>query len=85
MSDIIRKIADIVELVGDDTSKESTPGTNLNPVMVPPLQQHIELAKAEQGKESPVIAKLTHNNDDVGKEPSDDDNTLALIKQMIGR
>ena len=30
------------------------PELDQNPVMVPPLQQHIELAKAQLGKESPV-------------------------------
>ena len=84
IADIIRKIADIVELAGEDDSEQSTPDTNHNPVMVPPLQQHLELAKAEQGKDSPVIDKLTRD-DEVGKEPSGDDNTLALIKHMIGR
>ena len=32
-----------------------------NPTFVPPLQQHLELAKAEQGKQSPVIQKLTRS------------------------
>jgi hypothetical protein len=36
--------------------------------MVPPLQQHLELAKAEQGKESPVIDKITAD-DKIGQEP----------------
>jgi hypothetical protein len=34
---------------------------DLNPIMVPPLQQHIELAKANQGKDSQVIQKLTRS------------------------
>ena len=34
---------------------------NPNPVFVSPLQQEIELKKAEVGKESPVIKKLTRN------------------------
>lgn len=32
-----------------------------DPVMVPPLQQQIELQKAEAGKLSPVIADLTQD------------------------
>ena len=32
-----------------------------NPVMVPPLQQQQEFAKAEAGKESPIINKLTQD------------------------
>jgi hypothetical protein len=39
-----------------------------NPVFVAPLQQQLELAKADQGKESPVIDKLTAN-DSIGQEP----------------
>jgi hypothetical protein len=32
-----------------------------NPTFVPPLQQHLELAKADQGKDSEVIRKLTRS------------------------
>lgn len=32
-----------------------------DPIMVPPLQQQIELQKASQGKLSPVIADLTQD------------------------
>ena len=39
-----------------------------NPVFVSPLQQELELKKAEQGKKTPVINKLTAN-DSVGQEP----------------
>ncbi len=35
-----------------------------DPVMVPPLQQQIELQKADQGKISPVIADLTQDEVD---------------------
>jgi hypothetical protein len=35
--------------------------------MVPPLQQQAELAKAEAGKESPIIQKLTQ--DEVEHDP----------------
>ncbi len=35
-----------------------------NPVMVPPLQQDIELKKAEQGKSSPIIQDLTQDEDE---------------------
>jgi hypothetical protein len=56
-----------------------------NPVMVPPLQQELELAKAEQGKSSPVIDKLTQD-DSIGSEvKSADDSLLQAIKQLISR
>ena len=56
-----------------------------NPVMVPPLQQELELAKAEQGKESPVIDKLTANDDIGAEEKTADDDLLSKIKQLISR
>jgi hypothetical protein len=40
-----------------------------NPVMVSPLQQEHELKKAALGKESPVIDKLTAD-EDIGEEPT---------------
>jgi len=52
-----------------------------NPVMVPPLQQHLELHKAELGKESPVIDKLTAD-DTIGAEPSEDQ-LLSLVKRLL--
>lgn len=42
---------------------------NPNPVMVPPLQQQIELNKADVGKTSPVIDELTQDD----AEPEEDD------------
>ena len=56
-----------------------------NPVMVPPLQQELELAKAEQGKESPVIDKLTANDTLGSEDTRDDDDLLDKIKQLISR
>jgi hypothetical protein len=38
-----------------------------NPIMVPPLQQDVELRKAQAGKDSPVIQDLTQDED----EPED--------------
>jgi hypothetical protein len=56
-----------------------------NPVMVPPLQQELELSKAEQGKSSPVIDKITAD-DNIGSEnKSSDDSLLQAIKQLISR
>ena len=36
-----------------------------NPIMVPPLQQQIEIAKAGVGKNSPIIDELTQDEDEV--------------------
>jgi hypothetical protein len=55
-----------------------------NPVMVSPLQQELELKKAELGKETPVIDKLTADQS-IGEEPPQQDYTLARIKSLISR
>ena len=42
------------------------------PVFVSPLQQEIEMKKAENGKESPVIQKIVQS-DNLGSEEDDED------------
>ena len=46
-----------------DMSQDARPENELDPkpVMVPPLQQDLELRKAEVGKTSPIIQKLTQD------------------------
>jgi hypothetical protein len=61
-----------------------------NPVMVPPLQQHMELQKAEQGKASPVIDKLTQAQPDHGAQPPEerpglDDEFIQRLRALILR
>ena len=67
---------------------QAEPKLQQNPVMVPPLQQHLELDKAEQGKESPVINKITAD-DTIGQEPAPEDDAdqqlLQRLKQLISR
>lgn len=53
-----------------------------NPVMVSPLQQQIELQKAQLGKESPVIDQLTQDTPDIGEKPSHDDQLLNRIRAL---
>jgi hypothetical protein len=55
-----------------------------NPVMVSPQQQELELKKAELGKSSPVINKLTAN-DSIGAEPNEDDRVIEKIKALFAR
>lgn len=56
-----------------------------NPVMVSPLQQELELQKAELGKETPVIDKLT-SDAEVGEEPiQQQDDILNRIKALISK
>jgi len=64
---------------------QEEPALQQNPVMVPPLQQSLELAKAEQGKQSPVIDKITAD-DSIGSETkSEDDSLIQAIKQLVIR
>tara|TARA_B100000902_G_C27216341_1_gene867153 strand:- start:195 stop:533 length:339 start_codon:yes stop_codon:yes gene_type:complete len=58
------------EPAADGYKKED--GLDPNPVMVPPLQQDVELRKAEQGKDSVAIDKITQA--DVHSEDADDSN-----------
>jgi hypothetical protein len=64
-AEFMRALADIIEKLDGETSNDSQPkdpsDTDPNPVMVPPLQQHLELDKAEAGKDSPIIKKLTQD------------------------
>jgi hypothetical protein len=71
-AEFMRALADIIDkLDGNDSDQSNDKDPQeleQNPVFVPPLQQHLELAKAEQGKESPVIDKITAD-DKIGQEP----------------
>jgi len=71
-AEFMRALADIIDkLDGDnaDAQQSVDPSKPLeNPVFVSPLQQELELNKADQGKDSPVIDKITAD-DDIGQEP----------------
>ena len=82
-----------IKINGDNEPEIDMPGQEepelqQNPVMVPPLQQGIELAKADQGKESPVIDKIAAD-DNIGQEPEQTDDAdqqlLQRLKQLISR
>ena len=64
-AEFMRALADIIEKLDGESSSETPPKNpevkDPNPVMVPPLQQQQEFAKAEAGKESPIINKLTQD------------------------
>ncbi len=64
-AEFMRALADIIEKLDGESSGESAPKNpeekDPNPVMVPPLQQQAEFAKAEAGKDSPIIKKLTQD------------------------
>ena len=53
--------------------------------MVSPLQQEVELAKAAQGKESPVIDDLTNDEQvdlDVTEQSDELEKFKALLKEL---
>jgi len=62
-AEFMRALADIIDaLDSSDKDRAKDPSDpDPNPVMVPPLQQDIELKKADVGKESPIIKKLTQD------------------------
>jgi hypothetical protein len=64
-AEFMRALADIIDKLDGKSSSEESPKNpeekDPNPVMVPPLQQAVELDKAEAGKTSPIIKKLTQD------------------------
>ena len=68
-AEFLRGLADMIDAMDGKSSNDSVDAEqkDLNPIMVPPLQQHLELHKAELGKESPVIDKITQD-DNIGSE-----------------
>jgi hypothetical protein len=63
-------------------SKEGDPEElDQNPVFVSPLQQEIELKKAEVGKQSAIIDKLT-SPEDIGDEDKEEDEEQANIVRL---
>lgn len=64
-AEFMRALADIIDKLDDKESNDAPPKDpeekDPNPVMVPPLQQEVELKKAEAGKTSPIIKKLTQD------------------------
>jgi hypothetical protein len=82
-----------IKINGDNEPEIDMPGQEepelqQNPVMVAPLQQQLELQKADQGKESPVIDKIAAD-DNIGQEPEQTDDAdqqlLQRLKQLISR
>ena len=82
MSDILRAFADTLDATDNNTDNapdNDQSGLPNNPVMVSPQQQELELAKANLGKQSPVIDKLTQP-DNIGAEDGGD--TLKRIVHL---
>jgi hypothetical protein len=64
-AEFMRALADIIDQLDGKDSGEAQPKNpeekDDNPIMVSPLQQELELDKAEAGKDSPIIQKLTQD------------------------
>lgn len=73
-------------LISTGGQKKSNSDTELqqNPVMVPPQQQELELAKASAGKESPVIDKLT-GQETVGEELPKQNEIIQKLRSIMNR
>ncbi len=71
-AEFMRALADIIDALengsSDDLPAKDPSKLEKNPVFVPPLQQDIELKKADQGKVSPIIQKLTQDEKPIPKQ-----------------
>ena len=68
--------------VAGENPEEEQPGQDVmdpNPVMVPPLQQNIELKKAALGKEGDVVDKITQDQDQSDPLEDVDDGKNKLV------
>jgi hypothetical protein len=71
-----------VNVAGKDAIDDSEPENN--PVMVSPQQQELELKKAEQGKDSPVIDKILDDDDEGEEADTDQDDNVANLRTLAG-
>lgn len=62
----------------DTDHKDDTEAQDQQAVMIPPLQQELELKKAALGKESPIIQDLIQDTDQ-------DDCELDAITRLLNR
>lgn len=71
-----------IDVAGENPEEEQQPGQDCmdpNPVMVPPLQQNIELKKAALGKEGDVVDKITQDADQSDPLEDVDDGKNKLV------
>ena len=68
--------------VAGENPEEQQPGQDVldpNPIMVPPLQQNIELKKAALGKEGDIVDKITQDRDQSDPLENVDDGKNKLV------
>jgi len=71
-----------VNVAGQDASDDDD--LDQNPVMMNPMQQELELKKAEQGKNSPVIDKMLDDDDEGNEEETDQDDNVDNLRTLAG-
>ena len=73
-----------VNVAGQDATDDDE--LDQNPVMVSPLQQDLELKKAEQGKASPSIDKMLDDDEEGDEEDDapDQNNNIKNLKTLAG-
>jgi len=71
-----------VNVAGKDATGDEE--LDQNPVMVSPQQQELELKKAEQGKDSPVIDKILDDDDEGDEEVDNPTDGVDNIKALAG-
>jgi hypothetical protein len=71
-----------VNVAGKDATGDEE--LDQNPVMVSPQQQELELKKAEQGKDSPVIDKILDDEDEGNEEVDNPTDDVTNIKALAG-
>ena len=63
-AEFLRSLADMIDALDSKPSEGKSHDASeqdSTPVFVSPLQQELEMSKAGQGKDSPVIQQLTRN------------------------
>ena len=71
-----------VNVAGKDATDDEE--LDQNPVMMNPLQQELELKKAEQGKQSPSIDKMLDDDDEGDEENADETQEISNLKALAG-
>lgn len=69
---------------GGDPTVNASPSNDKPPVMVPPLQQHIELAKSAAGKTSDVIDQIVTDNG-ANSEEAEPEQVVAITNTSTQR
>jgi hypothetical protein len=70
--------------VAGKTATDDEEDLDQNPVMISPLQQELELKKAEQGKQSPSIDKMLDDEDEGEEDATDQENNLGNLRTLAG-